>query len=570
MQSLVEAIAKAATISAEDVSKALVRPKDIGHGDYSFPAFLLAKSWKISPPEAAKKLQETIVLPTEIEKAEIVGPYLNFFLNRKKAGGELIKKILKLGSDVGRAKVEKETIVLEYSAPNIAKHFGVHHLRTTLIGASLHRIYKFLGYKTIAVNHLGDWGTQFGFVYAGWKEYGQPASPTLDDLQDLYIRASKLKKAQEEGTVPAEDAAKPDIQTMARDFFIRLEAGDAEATKFWKWCVDISQAYFDKTYDRLGIKFDYTQGEAFYSPMLPRVEETIRASGVLQDSRGARGVDLGKKLGFVRIFTEDGRSLYITRDIACAFYREETYKPAQIIYVVAAQQSLHFQQLVGVLRELKHPVAEKIKHVSFGFVPGMKTREGGAIPLDDFLSEAHDRARDAYRTAVQKRPEGTNEEEIAEKVAIAAVYFYFLSHVNNKDFHFSWDEALSFTGDSGPYIQYALARLHSLETKAKEAGVSLADDSFNADLIGDEAYELVSLLGKFDEVLEKTRQENEPCLLAAYTLSIAKAFSAIYRNFRVVGEETELAKARLALFIATRHVLNNALTLLGMPAVERM
>lgn len=570
MEALLTAIQKASGLSAEEVGKGLVRPKDISHGDFAFPAFMLAKSWKLSPPEAARKLSEAIVLPAGISRVQIVGPYLNFFLDRTKALGDIVRGIVSAGADVGRSKESKPTVIVEYSAPNIAKPFGVHHLRTTLIGSSLHRLYKFLGYKTIAINHLGDWGTQFGYVHLGWKNAGEPKNPSLFDLVQFYVAANKLKKDQESAAQSEEEAASPEAQNAAREFFLRLEAGEPEALKFWRLCLDVSCKYFDATYDRLGIKFDFTQGEAFYSPMLPKVEEAIRASGILEDSRGAKGVDLGKKLGFARIFTEDGRSLYITRDIACAMYREETFHPAEIIYVVAAQQSLHFQQLIGVLDKMGHPAAKKIKHVSFGFVPGMKTREGGAIYLDDFLGEAHDRAREAYRGAVQKRPEGTNEEEIAEKVAIGAVYFYFLSHVNNKDFHFSWDEALSFTGDSGPYIQYALARLNSIEAKAKEAGIVLDMSKFDPSLIGDEAYELAASLGRFEEILEKTRADNEPCHLAAYALGLAKGFAAVYKSLRVVGEDPLVANSRLALFTGLKLVLHNAINLLGMPTVAKM
>ncbi len=570
-QGLIAEIAGKTGLTTENVEKILTRPKDLTHGDYAFPCFLVAKEWKVAPPQAAERLAKELSLPLDIDRAVVAGPYLNFFANRASANQRIISEILKAKGDVGKRNARNETIVIDYSAPNIAKPFHVGHLRTTLIGLSLYRVLKHLGYTVVSVNHIGDWGTQFGLVWAGYLEAGKPASYTVDDLLNYYISASKLKKSQE---AAAEDGGNEEstaaITGVAREYFLKLEADDPDAIAFWKSCLNISIEYFERCYKRLGIQFDHYQGESFYRCMLPAVEEKIRQSGILEDSRGALGVDLGKKLGFARVFAEDGRSLYITRDIACAFYRHETYHPARILYVVAAQQMLHFQHLIEILRRMKHPVADVMKHVSFGFVPGMKTREGGAIQLKDFLDEAHQRALSVYTEQVETRPEGLNEEQVAESVAIGAIYFYFLSHSNIKDFHFRWEEALNFQGDSGPYIQYALARLYSIAQKAEESGISLSEQ-FNAALLTEESVrELVTKLGQFGEVLDRVAHDYEPYYLAQLLLDIARTFARAYRELRVVGQPADIAGARLALFTATRYVLETGMTLLGMPAVQRM
>jgi len=564
-------IASLSGLELEVVIKALTKPSQREHGDIAFPCFLLAKSWKLSPPECAKKLTLELKLPDGISEATPTGPYINFKFDRKQIIESIVPKILQEQHCFARKKLNNKNLIVEYSSPNIAKTFHVGHLRTTLIGHSLAQIYKHLGYNVISINHLGDWGTQFGFVWAGCKLWDVPNNANVDDLVELYRKASNLRKAQDEGKVASQDAGKPDVNQMARDYFIKLEAADPEATKFWQWCLDISMDYFKAMYDRLGIKFDHYTGESFFRDQLATVEQKIRDSGVLEESRGALGVDCGKKLGFARVFTEDGRSLYITRDIATAIYREETFHPEKILYVVANQQSLHFAQLIDILHKMRHPVAEKMAHVAFGFVPGMKTREGGGISLKEFINEAKERALEAYKTEVQKRPEGTDENLIAEAVAIGSTYFYFLSNSNIKDFQFSWTEALNFQGDSGPYLQYAFARLNSIEANAKKAGIDTS--LFDASLLKEEsAYELALLLTEFAKVVEKAGIDYEPYYIAHYLVDLAKAFSRSYRDLFVVSENVAnpLASSRLALFMAVKHVLGSGLKLLGVPLVEKM
>jgi arginyl-tRNA synthetase len=567
-EAIISALVTATGIDRDPIAKAVVRAKDTTHGDFAFPCFIVAKALKLAPPQCAQKLAAELKLPAGIAKVEAAGPYLNFFLDRTAVTKDVIDTIIAKKFDYAKGGAT-ESVLIEYSAPNIAKILHVGHLRNTLLGSSLDRIYRFLGYKVTSINYLGDWGTQFGFTWAGCELWGKPENPSVDTLVDVYIRASKLRKDQEEKTVDEADKDKPDVNQMARDYFKRLESGDKDAVAFWQWCLDLSMDYFNDIYKRLNIKFDHFLGESFFKDKMSGVEKLIRESGILEESRGALGVDLGKKLGFVRVFTEDGRSLYITRDIANALYRYDTWKPDRILYVVGSQQTFYFEQLIALLKKMKHPVADLMVHIPYGWVPGMKTREGGATSLREFLDEARSRALTTYREEVQRRPEGLDEDVVAEAVSIGATYFYFLSVSNSKDLNFSWKEALTFQGDSGPYVQYALARLYSIETKAAEVGIKVGPWK-SEDLATEDSYELVSLLASFRDVVEKAAREYEPSHLTSYLLDVAKAFSGAYRKLRVIGEPAPIASARLALFVATKYVLHTGLSLIGVPPVERM
>ncbi len=575
---LVSAISKASSLSEAEVASALTYPKELAHGDLAFPCFSLAKQWKVAPPECAKRVKEALELPEDFERVEIVGPYLNFFRRRAAFSKEVLGKLLAEGIALEPVAAPQK-IIVEYSSPNIAKPFHIGHLRTTLIGHAIDRILRSLGHEVVSINHLGDWGTQFGFVYAGCALFGKPKEDSIFELVNLYVRATGIKKAQEEGTVAATDLDKPDVNQMARDYFLRLEAGDKEATEFWQWCLDISLQYLRQLYARLEVHFDHYTGESFYRDKLDGVEKTLRDSGMLEESRGALGVDLGKKLGFVRVFAEDGRSLYITRDLATADYRYQHYDPDKVLYVVGAPQTQYFMQLIEVLKRMKHPIGEKMQHVAYGNVPGISTR--GSLGKDDkiwlhaLLDEARDRALEAYRSQVAKKPEGLEHDEaaqltLAESVGLGAVAFNYMCRGNTKEFHFSWDEALSFQGDTGPYVQYAVARINGIEQKAKLEGIVATSDC-NWKLIEDDsAYQLVQMISKFQEVVELAGRDCEPYHVANYVLDLARAFSLAYRALRVVGEDKATATARLSLFAAVRGVLTKGMYLIGVPVVDRM
>lgn len=569
---IAEALSAAASLPREQVLKILVQSKELEHGDFSFPCYILAKQWRIAPDECAKKLSHSLKLPELVEKAEAAGPYLNFFLERAPQAAKVIQSVLHGGPDLSHER--DHTVIVEYSSPNIAKPFHVGHLRTTVIGHSLDRIYRHLGYKVVSINHLGDWGTQFGFVWAGCEIWGHPQDPSVFDLVSLYTKAAALRKAQEDGKTSADDQALPDVNQMAREYFKRLEAGEKEALEFWQWCYGISMQYLQQLYDRLGIRFDHYTGESFYRDKIGKIDAELKQSGILQESRGAWGVDLGGKLGFARLFTEDGRSLYITRDIIAADYRYHTFNPFKILYVVGAPQKLHFEQLKGVLEKMRHPAAERVIHVAYGNVPHVSTRhssgEADKIWLHSLLEEAHERALDAYRHQVEKRPEGLDEEGVAEAVGLGAIFFNYLSRSNVKEFNFSWEEALNFQGDTGPYVQYALARINGIQAKAAAEGLRCSDD-FDAQLLtDDQAYSLVSLISRFQAAVRKAADEYEPCHIALHVLEVARAFSSAYKSLRVIGQEKSVAEARLTLFAAIKRVLEQGLALIGVPVVARM
>lgn len=556
-------------IDEATVSRSLERPKNAAHGDLAFPCFLLAKSWKLSPPQCAEKLRAELSLPKGIASAEVAGPFLNFRFDRSPFIRSVVEKILASGSRYGSGSSSSGTIIVEYSSPNIAKTFHVGHLRTTLIGNALDKILRHRGYHVISINHLGDWGTQFGFVWAGCSLWGKPANETVDALVELYRRASALKKSQEAGDLSAEEKNYPDVNEIARKYFLDLEAGEKYAQEFWQWCLDVSMEYFRATYSRFNVAFDHYTGESFYSDKLDGVKKDLEKAGVLRESQGALGVELGDH-GFARIYTPDGRSLYLTRDLATAKYRAETYNFDRALYIVGAPQILHFQQIKGVLRAIGAPFADKIIHIPYGHIQGMSTRGGEFVEQNYFLDEAKSRALSAYRDQVTKRPEEIDEEGVAEVVGLGAIVYSTLSRQRMKDVEFSWDHALAFQGDSGPYLLYAYARLNGIRQKALAAGVSVTTTP-NAELLTEEsAYQLSRLLEQFDTTLDHVLAEYEPSYLASYALDLAAAFSRAYLDLKVVGAEPVVASARLALFEATRTVLGLSLQLLGMKLVERM
>ena len=580
IQSLALSISQASDLTIEECSSLIEKPKNTEHGDLAFPCFSLAKLKKVAPQICAKDLAEKIKLPTEFSKIEIIGPFLNFRLNRAKFAEVVLLEKIKNSNN------KKLNVVIDYSSPNIAKPFHVGHLRATLIGNCLDRVYRFLGHKVDSVNHLGDWGTQFGFVWAGSKIWGEPTNASVSDLVGLYRKATGLKEEQEKsGTVPSvpkqdlennvntlgTDGTVPDVNEMARSYFVDLENGKEYAMKFWQFCVDISLKYLKETYKRLDISFDHYTGESFYSDKLDAICDSLKKANLLVESQGAYGVELGEELGFARITTPDGRSLYLARDLAAAEYRANEFNFDRALYVVGAPQSLHFQQLKAVLNKLGRNFSEKIHHIAFGHVLGMKTRGSGSfIELNEFLDEAIARAKTAYQEQVSKRPEGLDENKVATAVALSAIIYSNLSKNNIKDVNFSWDHALEFQGDSGPYLLYALARINGVFEKATEAGIKINQNANFSLLTEDSAHELVLEIAQFENTLLKTANEFEPCTLANYALNLAKCFSKAYQELKVIGVEKELSEARLLLFVKTKEVLEKSLKLLGMQVIERM
>jgi len=570
-QTIAEALASHTDLPLSEIGPLLEQPKNKEFGDIAFPCFILAKALKKSPKDCASDLSSKLELPEGVEEVTPVGPFLNFRYSRSPIFKHAITKVLdgRIVDNVG-----KERVVLEYSSPNIAKPYHVGHLRTTLIGNSLDRVYRSLGYSVVTVDHLGDWGTQFGFVWVGCELWGKPENPTVKALVDLYRKATSLREKQEEKPeeLTEEEKTFPPVNEKARAFFLDLEAGKEYAHEFWSWCREISLDYLKKTDARLGVKFDHYIGESFYADKLDDVKQDIEKAGILKNSEGALGVDLGEELGFARISTEDGRSLYLTRDLATAKYRAQEFKFDKAVYVVGAPQALHFKQLIGILKKLKVPYADNITHASFGHVRGMKTRGGGSfIELNEFIDEASERALTAYREQVGKRPEGLDENKVAEAVGKAAIIFSTLSKTRVKDVEFSWEHALAFQGDTGPYLLYALARINGIKEKAGELSRNLKSEKLDTSLLTeDSAWQVLLQIADFQKTLERVVEENDPFYLAQYSLDLAKLFSKAYGELKVSGEEKDLAEARLALFNTTGQVLETCLQMLGMQTLERM
>ncbi len=580
-RSISEELSNLTNITSTDIVKLLEQPKQSDHGDLSYPCFQIAKNQKINPAQLASNLATSLNdyyknSPNKfISTVTAIGPFLNFKFSFEEIANEILFK------EVQQEQTQDKVITIEYSSPNIAKPFHVGHLRATLIGNCLDKLYRKLGYKVESINHLGDWGTQFGFVYAGCKIWGEPEEYSVSSLVELYKKATGLKEDQEKnsdaGTKLKEGEI--DVNELARSYFSKLEAGEKDETIFWEKCVSVSIKYLKETYQRMGISFDHYLGESFYSDKLEDVKKSLTDAELLTESKGALGVDLGESLGFARITTPDGRSLYLSRDIAAAEYRASRFKFDKSIYVVGSPQTLHFEQLIGILKKLGRDYAQNIKHVAFGHVLGMKTRgDGQAIELNFFLDEAKERALDAYNNQVTKRPEGLDQDSVSNSVSLAAIIFSTLNRTNIKDVTFNWDDALSFQGDTGPYLLYAFARIQGIEDRAAASGLNLKDLNSKTDyiteisksLINDDSKELIRSILYFEEALEKTAEDLEPLVLTTYALNLAKSISKAYLGLKVIGEEKEVSLLRLQLFNKAKEKLGQTLEILGITPLNKM
>lgn len=555
---IVEAVARHTGLPPSEVEAALTTPPRPEMGDYAFPCFALAKKLKKPPSEVAKQVASKISAGlTLVEKVEPAGPYVNFRVHKLKFAEAVLREAVKPGygtSSEGSGKI----ICIDYSSPNIAKPFHVGHLRSTIIGGALYRIYAALGYKPIGINHLGDWGTQFGKQIVGLKRWGAPAdADDLLALNRLYVKFHEEAKNN------------PQLEDEAREWFRRQEAGDAEALELWRRIRETSLAYYRKMYARLGVTFDGYTGESFFNDKMEAVIDEARAKGLTSVSQGALIIDLSDQ-GIetpALLKKADGATLYLTRDLAAAKYRYETYRFDKMLYVVATPQALHFQQLFAALRKMGYAWADRCVHVNFGMVLGMATREGNVVYLEELLDEARDRALRYMRENVKKRAEAGDEEAIAAAVGTAAIFFSDLSRLRIKDYKFNWDEAISLDGDTGPYLMNAHARIAGI---IRKCGVELDPAADLSPLIEPEAHRLVTLVARYPDKLRAAAALNEPSVLAAYLLDLAHALHAGYEKLRVKDEPAPAAKARLALFASVKNVLASGLGMLGIAALDRM
>lgn len=534
-------------------------PPDPALGDYAFPCFRLAKTLRKAPPMIAAALAERIDAP-HTARVQCVGGYLNFFLNRENFARDTLAAVLQSpgrwgSSDVGAGK----TVCLDYSSINIAKRFHIGHLSTTMIGHSLRRIYDFSGYKTVSINHLGDWGTQFGKMVCAYKKWGSKEDVEQRGVQamvDLYVRFHK--EAEED----------PGLEDEGRAWFKKIEDGDAEALAIFGWFKDVTLKDTQRVYDLLGVTFDSYAGESFYQDKMAPVIGELREKGLLVESDGAEVVDL-EDAGMppCLILKKDGTTLYATRDLAAAFYRKQTYDFDKCLYVVAYQQDLHFRQLFKVIEKMGYPWYKDMAHVSFGMISyegqALATRKGNIVYLEDLLQRAIDKALEIIE---QKSPGLENKEEVARQVGIGAVIYSDLQNSRIKDIDFCWDRALNFDGETGPYVQYTHTRCCSVLRKAE--GLAAAPDY--AALCDDEAQALLRLLARFPEAIAEARERNEPFMVTRITTLIAQAYNKFYYEHRILDDDPAAAAARVLLTRATRDTIKTGLYLVGIEAPEKM
>ena len=554
-------------LTREQVKDMIEIPGDEKMGDYAFPCFKLAKALRKAPPMIAADVAEKIRGNELFEKVENVNAYVNMYISRKGFMNDVVSKVLNEGDDFGKSHLgEGKTVIVEYSSPNIAKPFHIGHIRSTVIGNSLYKIYDALGYNTVRINHLGDYGTQFGKMISAYRRWGNKEDVIANPIKTLLSYYTKFHVEAEEH---------PELEQEARDIFKKLEEGAPEELELWQWFRDESLKEFTKVYNMLGIEFDSYAGESFYSDKMPRVLEELKEKNLLEESRGAQIVDLEKYGMTPALITKsDGSTLYITRDIAAALYRKETYDFDKCIYVVASQQNLHFQQWFKIVELMGYDWAKDCVHVPFGMVSlkegTMSTRKGRVVFLEDVLNKAVEKT---HEIIVEKGVAKDNVEEIANQVGIGAVVFNELSNNRIKDYVFDWDNLLNFDGETGPYVQYTHARACSLMTKAGQAIIENAMQMTNVDpamISQDSGYELAKLIYRMPKVVEEAAAKYEPSVITRHIVDIAQAFNRFYNSERIIVEDEKELTSKIALVISAKTAIANGLKLLGMEAPERM
>ena len=563
-QIIAKQISKTIDINEEELESYIETPKDSKNGDYAFPCFRLAKELRKAPPAIANEIKEKIEAVEEIEKIEVAGGYLNFFINKTILAKEVLEEISK-AEQYGKSEIGKEkNIVIDYSAPNIAKPFHIGHLRSTVIGGALYNIYKYLGYNVTGVNHLGDYGTQFGKLIEGYKMWGKEydiEKDPINELTKIYIRINEACKNDEQ------------ILENCRNNFKKLEDGDSYCVEIWKKFRELSLQEFQKVYDLLGSKFDSWNGESFYSDKMPEVIEILEKTGKLIESQGAKIIDLEDKGINTPCIIEksNGSTTYATRDLAAILYRARTYDFDKALYVTSYEQVLHFKQVfeVAKLLGLDEKYTKGLEHVSFGMVllpeGKMSTREGNIIKLEDLLNEAISRAQEIIE---QKNPELENKEEVAKKVGIGAVIFNDMSASRIKDEVFDWNTILNFQGETGPYVQYTYVRTKSVLEKA---GYLPKIEEVKVENLADEySLAILKLIYNFEDVLIQVTDKNEPSILARYLIDLAKAYSSFYNENKIIVEDKDIQNARVYLTYSVGKILSIGAGLLGIEMPERM
>lgn len=589
-QIIAEKISKITNIDAKTLESYIEVPKDTKNGDYAFPCFKLAKELKKAPPVIAQEIKEKLQENNNssnnanaennvdleknkesgkdsnniIEKVDVVGGYLNFYISKRELANEVLTEIAS-EEQYGKSEIGKgKNIVIDYSCPNIAKTFHIGHLRSTVIGGALYNIYKYLGYNVTGINHLGDYGTQFGKLIEGYKLWGKEydlENDPINELTKIYVRINEACKNDEK------------VLENCRNNFKKLEDGDPYCVEVWKKFRELSLKEFQRVYDLLGSKFDSWNGESFYSDKMPEVVDILQKSGKLVESQGAKVVDLSDK-GIDTpciIIKSNGSTTYATRDLAAILYRARTYDYDKALYVTSYEQTLHFKQVFEVAKYLglDKKYTDGLTHVAFGMVllpeGKMSTREGNVVKLEDLLNESISRAKEIIE---KKNPNIENKDEIAKKVGIGAVIFNDMSAARIKDEVFDWNTILNFQGETGPYIQYTYVRTKSVIEKA--GGVPNIKDIETEKLQDEYSLSILKLIYNFEDILIQVTEKNEPSILARYLIDLAKAYSSFYNENKIIGENKEIQDARVYLTYATSEVLKTGANLLGMEMPEKM
>ncbi len=553
-------------ISLDSIISKIEVPKDKKNGDFAYPCFNLAKVLKNSPMNIANDISNNIVKDDMFEKIEVVNGFLNFYIDNNNIVKSTLTKIIdekeNYGKEVGNENIN---IIVEYSSPNIAKPFHLGHFRNTILGKAIYNLYKTLGYNVIALNHLGDWGRQFGLLIEGYKRYKDEfdieKSP-LEALLQIYVKISKLAKEDE------------NIIEIARDNFKKLEQGDKELLEIWKFFKDVSLKEYNRIYEMLDIKFDSFNGEYFYNDKMDEVIDILEKKKVLIDSQGAKVVDVGENMPPCIILKSNGSTIYATRDLAAILYRARTYDFDKCIYVTATEQILHFKQIFEVAKYLVDEKYQKgLVHVSYGMIRlktgKMSTREGNVVYANELIKEAIKKAKNII---INKNPNLENIDNVAKQVGLGALIFNYLKSSKNKDIIFDLDETLRFDGETGPYVQYTYARINSILNKLNFQINNVDIKSINFDCLEkNEEVELVKKLSKYNEMINKSMSEYEPAILARYLIDVATLFSKFYNECSVISSKDEDVKfARCILVYATGIVIKNGLSILGIDTPNRM
>jgi len=554
-------IAKITAINEDEIINFIEIPQNTEMGDYAFPCFRLAKELKKSPIQIAEDIKAQFDIDEYIDKVEVVNGYLNIFIKKDAYISDVMNTAINDGENYGRSSIGNgKTIVIDYSSPNIAKPFHIGHLRSTVIGNSLYKIYDFLGYKVIGINHLGDWGMGVCRTIAGylmWKDEYDFSTKPIDSILAIYVRYNKIEK---------ED---PDFKQHAVDALKKLEQGDEEITKIWNWIIKVSLENYQKIYDLMDCKFDSYNGEAFYNDKMDRVIKELEDKNLLVESEGAKVVMMDEDIPPCMILTSQGTTIYATRDLAALLYRIDNYNFDKCLYLVASEQSLHFKQVFETLSKMGYgEYASRCEHIPFGLVldedgQKMGSRKGNATTLEEIFGESIEKS---LKIIEEKNPDLEDKQSVAEKVGVGAIIFNDLANSRIKDEIFDWNQILNFNGETGPYLQYTYVRTRSILRNVGQLPTS-ADFSLLNDK---EGYEVVRLIGNFGDIIKSAADKNEPSIISRYLLDLAKAFSRFYNEHHIICDEKDVQDARVLLTKVTGDVIKEGLALLGIRCPEKM